>query len=38
LLLDRAIQVFKLSVAVWMFAAFQCFLIGLQAVAEAVPC
>jgi hypothetical protein len=38
LLLDRAIQVFKLSVAVWMFAAFQCFLIGLQAVAEVVPC
>jgi len=29
LLLDRAIQVFKLSVAVWMFAAFQRFLIGL---------
>src|SRR6266550_5349333 len=36
LLLDRAIQVFKLSVAVWMFAAFQGFLIGLQAVAEIV--
>src|SRR5216683_2861117 len=36
LLLDRAIQVFKLSVAVWMFAAFQCFLIGLQTVAQVV--
>src|SRR6266849_4987236 len=36
LLLDRPVQVFKLSIAVWMVAAFQRFLIGLQAVAHRV--